>query len=168
VLGELRARRSGGPLAPAVASAERMPELPATERTLLAHHATGFDLEGHPMRHLREWLRTMHVRTVAELRDPRLRHNDVVTTAGVVIVRQRPGTAKGFVFVGLEDETGRVDVIVSPKVYAEQREVLNGHGILAVRGRLGREDGVTNVRAETFYPLRLDEVAHVVASHDYH
>jgi error-prone DNA polymerase len=121
------------------------------------------------MRHLREWLRTMGVRTVGELQgDPRLANGERVTTAGVVIVRQRPGTAKGFVFVGLEDETGRLDVIVSPKVYAEQREVINRNGILAVRGRLGKEDGVSNLKAEEFFALRLDEAAAVVSSHDYH
>jgi error-prone DNA polymerase len=170
VLGELRARKSGGPLAPArIAADARLPALAETERTLLAHHATGFDLEGHPMRHLRDFLRTMGVRTVQELReDPRLTNGERVTAAGVVIVRQRPGTAKGFVFVGLEDETGRLDVIVSPTVYAEQREVINGNGILAVRGRLGREDGVTNLKAETFHALKLDEAAAVVSSHDYH
>jgi error-prone DNA polymerase len=170
VLGELRAWKSGGPLAPpSITTDARIPAPPDTERTLMAHRATGFDLEGHPMRHLREWLRTMGVRTVAELQgDPRLANGERVTTAGVVIVRQRPGTAKGFVFVGLEDETGRLDVIVTPKVYEEQREVINRNGILAVRGRLGKEDGVTNLKAETFYALRLDEAAAVVSSHDYH
>jgi error-prone DNA polymerase len=170
VLGELRARKSGGPLAPALVVPDpRIPTPAETERTLMAHHATGFDLEGHPMRHLRGWLRTMGVRTVEELRaDPRLSHGERVTTAGVVIVRQRPGTAKGFVFVGLEDETGRLDVIVSPRVYEEQREVINRNGILAVRGRLGKEDGVSNLKAEDFFALRLDEAAAVVSSHDYH
>jgi error-prone DNA polymerase len=168
VLGELRARRTGGPLALVPDLGEEMPALAPTERTLLDHRATGFDLEGHPMRHLREWLRTLGVGTVEELRDPRLRHNDVVTAAGVVIVRQRPGTAKGFVFVGLEDETGRLDVIVTPQLYEKEREIINSHGILAVRGKLGREDGVTNLRAEHFYPLKLDAAAHVVSSHDYH
>ncbi|HEX8904002.1 MAG TPA: OB-fold nucleic acid binding domain-containing protein, partial [Longimicrobiaceae bacterium] len=170
VLGELRARKSGGPLAPAeIAFDAHIPEPAPSERTLMSHHATGFDLEGHPMRHLREWLVTMGVRTVAELRDdPRLANGERVTAAGVVIVRQRPGTAKGFVFVGLEDETGRVDVIVNPRVYAEQRETINGNGILAVRGKLGKEDGVTNLKAEQFYPLKLDDAAAVVASHDYH
>ncbi|HEX2205816.1 MAG TPA: error-prone DNA polymerase [Longimicrobium sp.] len=168
VLGELRALRSGGPLAPPAEVGAALPALPATERTLLAHHTTGFDLEGHPMRHLREWLRGLGVKTVEELRDPRRRANETVTAAGVVIVRQRPGTAKGFVFVGLEDETGRLDVIVTPKIYEEQREVINRHGILAVRGRLGKEDGVTNLRAEQFYPLKLDDAAEVVSSHDYH
>jgi len=170
VLGELRARGSGGPLAPATVVAEpRIPEPGPSERTLMAHHTTGFDLDGHPMRHLRGFLAEMGVRTVAELRDdPRLAHNQVVTAAGVVIVRQRPGTAKGFVFVGLEDETGRMDVIVNPTIYAEQREVINGNGILAVRGRLGKEDGVTNLKAEQFYALKLDDAAAVVPSHDYH
>ena len=170
VLGELRARRSGGPLAPPSITADaRIPVPGETERTLMAHRATGFDLEGHPMRHLREWLRTMGVRTVGELRDdPRLANGERVTTAGVVIVRQRPGTAKGFVFVGLEDETGRLDVIVSPRVYEAQREVINRNGILAVRGRLGKEDGVSNLKAEDFFALKLDEAAAVVSSHDYH
>jgi error-prone DNA polymerase len=170
VLGELRARGSGGPLAPAAVKPEtRIPEPGPSERTLLAHHTTGFDLEGHPMRHLREWVKTLGVRTVAELQgDPRLAHNQVVTAAGVVIVRQRPGTAKGFVFVGLEDETGRMDVIVTPQIYAEQRETINGNGILAVRGKLGKEDGVTNLKAEQFYALKLDDAAAVVPSHDYH
>jgi error-prone DNA polymerase len=170
VLGELRARKSGGPLAPArVEPDEHLPALAPSERTLMSHHATGFDLDGHPMRHLREWLVTMGVRTVEDLRgDPRLRNGQQVMAAGVVIVRQRPGTAKGFVFVGLEDETGRLDVIVTPKIYAEQREILNGNGILAVRGRLGKEDGVTNLKADQFYALKLDEAAAVVSSHDYH
>lgn len=170
VLGELRARKSGGPLAPSVVAPDpRLPALAETERTLMAHHTTGFDLDGHPMRHLREHLRSLGVRTVAELRDdPRRANGERVTTAGIVIVRQRPGTAKGFVFVGLEDETGRLDVIVRPQVYEQQREVINRNGILAVRGLLGKEDGVTNLKAEDFYPLRLDEAAAVVSSHDYH
>jgi error-prone DNA polymerase len=86
----------------------------------------------------------------------------------VVIVRQRPGTAKGFVFVGLEDETGRVDVIVTPRLYEKEREIINGSGILAVRGRVGKEDGVVNIKADTFFPLRLDQAHEVVRSHDYH
>ncbi|HET6765191.1 MAG TPA: OB-fold nucleic acid binding domain-containing protein, partial [Longimicrobiaceae bacterium] len=137
-------------------------------QTLLDHRATGFDLEGHPMRHLREWLKTMGVETVGELRRAGRRSGERVTAAGMVIVRQRPGTAKGFVFVGLEDETGRLDVIVSPQVYAEQRERINGHGILAVRGKLGVEDNVVNLKAVSFHPLTLEDAHQLVSSHDYH
>ncbi|HEU0014384.1 MAG TPA: error-prone DNA polymerase [Longimicrobium sp.] len=167
-LGELRRRASGGPLAPAPDPEAALPALAPTERTLLAHHATGFDLDGHPMRHLREHLRGHGVLPLGELRGQGLRHGERVTAAGLVVVRQRPGTAKGFVFLGLEDETGRVDVIINPKLYAAEREIINGNGILAVRGRLGKEDGVVNLKAETFFPLRLDQAAAVVPSHDYH
>jgi error-prone DNA polymerase len=83
-------------------------------------------------------------------------------------VRQRPGTARGFVFVGLEDETGRLDVIIPPRLYEKEREIINGNGILAVRGKLGKEDGVTNLKAETFFPLTLDDAREIVRSHDYH
>jgi error-prone DNA polymerase len=168
VLGELRARRSGGPLASAVESTAQLPELAPTERTLMAHHVTGFDIDGHPMRHLRDQLRRMGVAALDELRDPRRRHGERVTAAGMVIVRQRPGTAKGFVFVGLEDETGRVDVIVTPQLYEKEREIINRSGILAVRGRIGKEDGVVNIKAETFFSLRLDQASEIVRSHDYH
>jgi error-prone DNA polymerase len=168
VLGELRGASSGGPLAPPPPSASAIGEVGEAEATVLAHHATGLDLDGHPMRHLRERMRILGVETVAELRRPGRRDGERVRTAGVVIVRQRPGTAKGFVFVGLEDETGRLDVIVSPKVYAEQRAVLNANGLLAVRGRLGVEDGVVNLRAEQFHALRLEDATALVRSHDYH
>ncbi|MDB4947721.1 MAG: dnaE [Gemmatimonadetes bacterium] len=168
VLGELRSRGSGGPLAPAHPSTAELPEADAAARTLQDHRTTGFDLEGHPMRHLRAWLGTLGVETVESLRTPGRRGGERVTAAGVVIVRQRPGTAKGFVFVGLEDETGRLDVIVTPQVYAEQRERINGHGMLAVRGKLGVEDGVVNVKAEKFFPLTLQDAHQIVSSHDYH
>jgi error-prone DNA polymerase len=71
------------------------------------------------------------------------------------------------VFLGLEDETGRLDVIVSPALYQEQRELINGSGILAVRGRVGVEDGVINLKAMRCYPLRLETAQEVVRSHDY-
>jgi error-prone DNA polymerase len=168
VLGELRARRSGGPLAPVAPSSTQLPELAPAERTLMAHHVTGFDIDGHPMRHLRGYLRGLGIAELDSLRGDGRRHGERVTAAGLVIVRQRPGTAKGFVFVGLEDETGRLDVIITPQLYEKEREIINRNGILAVRGRLGKEDGVVNLKAETFFPLRLDEASAVVPSHDYH
>lgn len=117
MLGELRARTTGGPLAPSSQGTVCLPTLSAPERTLADHHAVGVDLEGHPMRHLRTRLRTLGVLSISGLR-AEARSGQRATTAGLVIVRQRPGTAKGFVFLGLEDETGRLDVIVSPKAYA--------------------------------------------------
>ncbi|MBA4156668.1 MAG: error-prone DNA polymerase [Gemmatimonadetes bacterium] len=168
VLGELRRMRSGGPLAPPASAPVSLPALSDAGETVVDHHATGFTLQGHPMRHLRDRLTGLGVQPIEALRAAGRRNGERVRTAGLVIVRQRPGTAKGFVFVGLEDETGRLDVIVSPTLYAEERETINGSGILAVLGRLGVEDGVVNLRAERFYPLQLEDARAVVSSHDYH
>jgi error-prone DNA polymerase len=119
------------------------------------------------MRHLRDRLRELGVLSAAELRRPGMRHGQRVKAAGLVIARQRPGTAKGFVFLGMEDETGRLDVIVSPKLYARQRDTINSHGILAVQGRLGTEEGVVNLRAERFFPLTMEVNKVLVPAHDY-
>jgi error-prone DNA polymerase len=167
VLGEWRRRRTAGPLAPPASAPAEMPRLNPAEETLADHRSLGFTLDGHPMRHLREWLGSLGVEPIAALRRPGRRDGERVRVAGLVIVRQRPGTAKGFTFVGLEDETGRVDVIVRPQLYERERETVTRNGILAVAGRLGVEDGVVNVRAEAFYPLRLEEEREVVESHNF-
>lgn len=167
VLGELRARRTGGPLAPAIAIPVPLPDLSPTEQTLQDHRSTGFDLVGHPMRHLRDRLCELGVHSVAELRRPGMKNGQRVKTAGLVIVRQRPGTSKGFVFLGIEDETGRLDVIVSPKLYARERATINSNGILAVQGILGVEEGVVNLRAQKFFPLRLENSSALIPAHDY-
>ena len=78
---------------------------------------------------------------------------DRVTAAGAVIVRQRPGTAKGFVFLTLEDETGMLQAIVRPDLFREQRAVVVGSGALVVEGRLQRQDGSMSVRAERFWTI---------------
>jgi hypothetical protein len=57
---------------------------------------------------------------------------------------------------------------VTPQIYEKEREIINSSGILAVRGRVGKEDGVVNIKADTFFPLRLDQAHEVVRSHDYH
>ena len=81
-----------------------------------------------------------------------------------MIVRQRPGTAKGFVFLTLEDETGMCQAIVRPDLFREQRSIIVGSGTLIVEGRL-QNDGTLSVRAEKFWPLRELEG---VPSHDFH
>jgi error-prone DNA polymerase len=167
VMGEMRRLSTGGPLAPPSTSRIALPRMTAVEETLEDHRATGFTLTGHPMRHLREELSALGVEPIGALRADG-RKGQRVRTAGMVIVRQRPGTAKGFVFMGLEDETGRLDVIISPKLYAAEREIINGNGILAVAGTLGVEDDVVNLKATRFFPLQLDTEREIVRSHDYH
>jgi error-prone DNA polymerase len=168
VLGDLRRRRTGGPLAPASDSSPTLPPMSPVESTLADHQTLRFTLGDHPMCHLRERLATLGVETIESLRAPGRRNNERVRTAGLVIVRQRPGTAKGFVFLGLEDETGRLDVIINPDLYDREREIINRNGILAVNGKLGIEDDVVNLKAEAFFPVRLEDASHVVESHDYH
>ncbi len=73
--------------------------------------------------------------------------------AGAVIVRQRPGTAKGFVFLTLEDETGMLQAIVRPDLFRDERSVVVGSGALVVQGLLQRQDGALSVRAERFWTI---------------
>jgi len=89
----------------------------------------------------------------------------LVRVAGSVIVRQRPGTAKGFVFLSLEDETGVANVIIMPQLFARQRLVLVTEPFLLVEGILQSQDGVISIRAKIVRPLT--RLPHVVPSHDF-
>ena len=84
---------------------------------------------------------------------PRQRPGGRVRVAGCVITRQRPGTAKGFVFLTLEDETGISNVIITPDVYDEQRLVVVEAAFVIVEGILQHQDGVTAVKAERLSAL---------------
>jgi error-prone DNA polymerase len=75
--------------------------------------------------------------------------------AGIVTHRQRPATARGVIFVNLEDEFGMVNVICDPVVWQRHRRVAGSSGGLLIRGMLERSDGVLNVLAERIEPLRL-------------
>lgn len=78
-----------------------------------------------------------------------------VEVAGLVVCRQRPGTAKGFVFLVLEDEWGLVNVIVKPDLYERERPVVRGEPFVAVKGELQRRDGITNLMARSFRALKV-------------
>ena len=80
----------------------------------------------------------------------------IVDVAGLVICRQRPGTAKGFVFLTLEDETGPVNVVITPKRFEQQALLISTSPLLLIRGTLQVEQNVVNVRAEKFRKLDLD------------
>jgi error-prone DNA polymerase len=87
--------------------------------------------------------------------------------AGVVIVRQRPGTAKGFVFITLEDETGFANAIVTPQRFAKHKHVIVASGALVIEGVVQNLEGVVSVKADRFAPLEGDAGA-VDISHDFH
>jgi error-prone DNA polymerase len=91
-----------------------------------------------------------------------------VRVAGAVICRQRPGTAKGFVFLTLEDETGIANIIVRPDVYARDRAIVVDSPFLLVEGILQVQDGVTAIKAERMERLEGLLASMAVESHDFH
>jgi len=94
----------------------------------------------------------------------RYRHGDLVRTAGAVIVRQRPGTAKGLLFLTLEDETGMSQAIISPDLLQRHRQLIVGSPGLVVEGVLQKRDGSISVRGERFWAI---EEMLAVPSHDF-
>jgi error-prone DNA polymerase len=117
----------------------------------------------HLMEHYRQDLKKHGILAAADL--TRVPNGSRVTTAGAVIVRQRPGTAKGFVFLTLEDETGLSQAIVNPRLFAEERATILGHSGLVVEGIVQNQEGQPSVRAERFYPL---PGVGEMPSHDFH
>ena len=112
---------------------------------------TSLTIGPHPMSMRRAELALRGVLRASDL--PRGRHGRRVRVAGAVITRQRPGTAKGFVFLTLEDETGIANIIVRPDLFTEQRVVIVHEPYLLVDGVLQIQEGVTSVRAERFSAL---------------
>ena len=86
--------------------------------------------------------------------------------AGCVIARQRPGTAKGFIFLSMEDETGIMNVIIGPELYERERVLISRGKFLLIEGKLQNQDTVVHVRAERV--LRLEAASVEVRSHDFH
>ncbi|MEN9816908.1 MAG: hypothetical protein RLZ32_788 [Gemmatimonadota bacterium] len=166
VLGALREARPLAPAAPPAAPPAAVPALAPVELTAADYRMTGLSLAGHPMAHARALLAPNGVRTAADLCAAG-RDGEAVAVAGLVICRQRPGTAKGFVFLTLEDETGMVNVVVTPARFERQRALISGTPLLLVRGVLQVEQGVVNVRGARFVPLALGGGEQFVAGRDY-
>ena len=123
----------------------RFSGLAADERLLAEYAVLGFAASGHPLSLLRGALPSGVVQSD---RLAQLEHGARVAVAGLVVARQRPETAKGFIFVLLEDEAGMVNVIVRPDVYEVHRAAIRGEPLLWVRGKLAKDDGTVNVLAE--------------------
>ena len=122
------------------------------ERIVADYAGTGLTVGRHPMALRRDELATRGVMRACDLRSAR--HGRRVRVAGMVITRQRPGTAKGFVFLTLEDETGVANIIVRPDLFARDRLVITEEPFLIVDGVLQNQDGVTSVRAEQIRGMR--------------
>ncbi len=134
------------------------------ERLDADYRGSGMTTGPHPMHYLREPLHALGVLPAVQLEHhPNGRW---VRVAGAVITRQRPGTAKGFVFLTLEDETGVSNVIVTPDKFQDNRVLVTSEPFLLVEGVLQKQDGVIHVRARVIKPLK--HVTLEMASHDFH
>jgi error-prone DNA polymerase len=162
-----RAVRASGPLL------ENLPEpdspsplLPMNheERLVADFRGTGLTVGPHPMAYRREWLKAMGIRRASELRD--IPNGRRLRIGGCVITRQRPGTAKGFVFLSLEDETGVANAIVTPDLFHQNRLLLTSERFLAIEGILQNQDNVISVKAERVLPLFVTKAE--TSSHDFH
>jgi error-prone DNA polymerase len=161
-----RAARSTGPLLERIEPIpEPSPLHPMTpgERLHADYGGTGLTIGPHPMTFARAALAARGVITATAL--AAIPDGRWVRTAGMVIVRQRPSTAKGFFFMSLEDETGIVNLIVTPQLFERDRVVLVGESFLWVEGVLQNQDSVAAIKARRVEPLELP--THGAPSHDF-
>jgi len=123
------------------------------ERTLADYRGTGMTVGPQIMTHLRPQLDAEKVVRAADVAG--YPNGAWIKTAGLVIVRQRPGTAKGFCFLTLEDESGITNAVVVPDLFQQHRALLHTAALLQVEGPLQKIDGVVHVRARRFRALAL-------------
>ncbi len=160
-------RGDAGPLAPSVLLPDAaLPRMSMAELTEADYRVTGVSLNGHPMRHLRPLLQPNGIRTARDIQTNG-RDTEQVAIAGLVICRQRPSTAKGFVFLSLEDETGILNVVVNPQRFERDALKISTSPLLLVRGTLQVESNVVTVRGRTFVPLDAQLGAEHARSHDF-
>jgi error-prone DNA polymerase len=134
------------------------------QRTYADFSNSGLSIGKHPMAHYRERLRGMGMMDAATAKAQR--NGMVLEVAGCVITRQRPGTAKGFVFLSIEDETGIMNVIVQPGLYDRCHQTVNASPYLRIKGTLQSTSGVISLKAGHVEELSFQEAA-VMSSHDY-
>jgi error-prone DNA polymerase len=145
---------SSSPLAP----------MNAEERLVADYRGTGMTVGPHPMAYHRAVLQKIGVRCAAEL--AHLPDGMQVRIAGGVIARQRPGTAKGFVFLSMEDETGIANAIITPQLFEECHVVVVHQQFLLIDGQLQNQDNVVSVKSQRIQPLTITSAP--TTSHDFH
>ena len=162
-----RARHSAGPLLDAVQQIEQsspLRRMTLKERLNADFTGTGLTVGSHPMAYYRQEMDKKGVCTATDLHT--LRDGQVVKVAGAVIVRQRPGTAHGFVFLSLEDETGVANVIVDPKMFERNKETLVLHPFLIIQGTLQNQQGAISIKAGKVEALEMNVIP--APSHNFH
>jgi len=166
-----RAARQAGPLLDSILAQQEgaddfspLERMTDEERLVADFHGSGMTAGPHPMIYCRAAMNRLNVQRACDLE--RLRDGQYTRVAGCVIARQRPGTAKGFVFLSLEDETGIANVIVRPDLYEKNRLVINREKFLRVNGVLQNQDNVISIKASSVWPVAI--TAAETESHDYH
>jgi error-prone DNA polymerase len=139
-------------------------QMDTEERLVADYGGTGLTVGKHPMAYRRSELRQQRILSAQELRE--CKDGEYVRTAGCVIARQRPGTAKGFIFLSMEDESGIANVIVTPDLYERERLLVSRSKFLIVEGPLQNQDGVIHVKATRL--VGLSHSALELRSHDFH
>jgi error-prone DNA polymerase len=134
------------------------------EHLVADFRGTGMTVGPHPMSYHRARMEKLGVHRAIDL--SQLPSGRKVRTAGGVIARQRPGTAKGFVFLSLEDETGVSNAIITPDLFQQNRLLLSTEQFLLIEGILQNQDGVISVKAARVLPLNITHAQ--TASHDFH
>ncbi|HNB24539.1 MAG TPA: error-prone DNA polymerase, partial [Candidatus Melainabacteria bacterium] len=145
---------------------EDVPPMSALEEVVADFRTLGLSTGPHPMTFYREWARNEGIKSCLDLSQSE--HGRVMSVAGGVICRQRPETAKGFVFITLEDETGVANIIVNPKVFNEFRHLIMRTSFMAVKGKLQLEEGVANILAEKFEKLPVLPGNPILPTRDFH
>ncbi len=134
------------------------------ERLVADFRGTGLTVGPHPMAYRRGEMDRLGVVCAGDLE--RLANGRSTRIAGCVIARQRPGTASGFVFLSLEDETGIANAIITPDLYGQNRFAVMAERFLLIDGVVQKQDGVISVKAQRVLPLRV--TAAETTSHDFH
>jgi len=137
---------SAGDVATALESGADLPPMPPGEQVIHDYRSLSFSLKGHPVSFMRPKLEARRILKSSDL--PHVIPGRIVEVAGLVLVRQRPGTAKGVIFATLEDEAGVANVVIWSKVFEANRKTILGSRMLAVRGQLQREGLVIHIIAK--------------------
>jgi error-prone DNA polymerase len=162
-----KAVRRSGPLLeefPEPDSSSPLEVMTHEERLVADFHGTGLTVGPHPMAFRRAEMKAMGIHPASELKS--IPSGRRLRIGGCVIARQRPGTAKGFVFLSLEDETGIANAIVTPDLLEQNRILLVAERFLMVEGILQNQDNVISVKAERVLPLSVTQAE--TSSHDFH
>ena len=162
-----QAVRKSGPLLEGIAeldSQSPLSRMSVEERLVSDFHGTGMTAGPHPMAYRRDDLHKRGVKSAIELK--KCPDGKTAVVAGCVITRQRPGTAKGIIFMTLEDETGTARIIISPDFYDKNRMAVLNERFVLVSGVVQNQDDVVHLKARSIQALAIS--AATTPSHDFH